>query len=128
MPKMKYKYENYKQFEFVEMKGVKILDCINPESPPFHRKFNAICLCGEPRIVLQKNIIYRNKLRCKKCGWKSCGQYNRKEDAGLNSVILSYKKSAEKRGIRFNISKEDFRKLSSQNCYYCDSPPYQFCL
>lgn len=117
-------FKDYESFENIEVKGVKILNCINPnESNIKDRKFNAVCLCGEARTVRQYDIAHRQKLRCKNCGWKSCGQYNRKEDAGLNKVYREYKKSAERRNYFFELDKEFFRKLTSSNCIYCNSEP-----
>lgn len=74
---------------------------------------------------------------------KSCGCYhqitssitgskNTKERglSGINVAYNSYKKSAEVRNYVFEISKEDFRKLTLQNCFYCNTeakltPPSQ---
>lgn len=41
----------------------------------------------------------------------------------INSVYSVYKSGASRRGIEFNIEKEDFEKLIKEDCFYCGSPP-----
>jgi hypothetical protein len=44
--------------------------------------------------------------------------------AGLTQYFLMTKNSAIKlRGLDFLLTREEFRQLTSQNCYYCNSEP-----
>lgn len=73
-------------------------------------------------------------------GQHSCGcslEYYRKNhtnarklpkgEAQFNNLYTSYQYRAKKKRIIFKISKEDFRKLTSNNCFYCNSKPSTFC-
>jgi len=60
---------------------------------------------------------------------KSCG-CNRAEAAAIaeglaafNLVFRNYKNGAKNRGLVFEINKEEFRKISSMDCFYCGSKP-----
>lgn len=63
----------------------------------------------------------------------SCGCYKRekafetraleKGKAAFNCLYSKYKRSARKRGLIFELSDEQFEKLTKQNCYYCGKKP-----
>lgn len=40
-----------------------------------------------------------------------------------NQVYKTYRFHAKQRGYEFEISKDDFQLITSQNCYYCDAAP-----
>lgn len=42
-----------------------------------------------------------------------------------NCILASYKNSATKRGIDFDLSETEFKSLILSNCHYCGSPPSQ---
>lgn len=44
-------------------------------------------------------------------------------EASLKWLYKSYKRSANIRNIVFNISQETFKKITSQNCFYCNIQP-----
>ncbi|MCK9370790.1 hypothetical protein M0R04_12845 [Candidatus Dojkabacteria bacterium] len=46
-------------------------------------------------------------------------------EANFNGLFYSYKKSAQARGIEFNLTKEQFKILTKQDCYYCGIEPLQ---
>lgn len=54
---------------------------------------------------------------CVKCQLKAKGE------AGLNKVMGCYKDSAKNRNLSFELSKEQFRKLTSSPCHYCGCGP-----
>jgi hypothetical protein len=45
--------------------------------------------------------------------------------ASFNALYSRYKRESEKRGIEFNLNREDFKLLTSMNCSYCQLPPSQ---
>ena len=47
------------------------------------------------------------------------------EEASFNTLYSHYKSEAKKRGLKFNLTKEQFRCLTKQNCYYCGVEPKQ---
>lgn len=100
-----------------------------------HRRAKWLCQCdcGNTITTIAQNLING--------GTRSCGCYHSMEVStrlkGIPVLILSegqaafnilygrYKKSAEKRGLSFNLTKEQFRELTNKNCYYCGGTPNQ---
>lgn len=60
---------------------------------------------------------------------RSCGCYKPRKltegVAALNSLIINYKNHAKRRGYAFNLTKDNFEKLTKQNCHYCGGGPSQ---
>lgn len=90
------------------------------------------CDCGEEKIVRGTNFTTGST--------KSCGCFhleNAKMSASKrnnltrlptgvavsNAIYKRYLKNAEKRNKEFLISKEQFLKISQQDCHYCGCPP-----
>lgn len=46
-------------------------------------------------------------------------------ESSLNNIICNYKNRAKKNNINFDLTKEDFRKLTKQKCHYCGVEPSQ---
>ena len=76
------------------------------------------------RLWRQRN---KDKLRERKRLWAisengkaSARQWYKKSPSAMYKL---YQKSAEHRGIEFNIAKDDFIKLLKQDCVYCGSTP-----
>lgn len=46
-------------------------------------------------------------------------------EASFNALFVKYKRVAKLRGYSFDLSKEEFRKLSKGLCYYCGQEPCQ---
>lgn len=84
-------------------------------------KIPCVCNCGS-KILVTRGDLYSGHT-------KSCGCFRVKSRflgesiSGLNSLYTSYKGSARSRNLTFNITKENFRTFTSQNCFYCGSPP-----
>ncbi len=88
------------------------------------------CSCGTEKEVLYKNY--------KKGKSKSCGCYNREVVTGRPSnqrkaygesdfqfLFNVYKKGARDRNHEFSLTREEFRELTSSNCYFCGIEPRQ---
>jgi hypothetical protein len=64
---------------------------------------------------------------------QSCGCLNREivskkqslkpGECAFNELYGHYRASARKKNHVFNISKDQFREITKQNCYYCGSEP-----
>lgn len=48
---------------------------------------------------------------------------NEKSNARFNACYSTYRNSASRRKIAWNLTKEEFDGLSQGNCFYCGSPP-----
>lgn len=94
--------------------------------------WNCKCDCGKETKVWS-TALNRTHRPTESCGCnkhrhvKENGAYNRlsESEANLRSLIGVYKKSSKERGISFDLTNEEFKKLVSKNCYYCDTKPKQ---
>jgi len=85
------------------------------------------CECGGKKIVDKGCLISG--------GTKSCGclafEHIRKIGkrklgygvAKMRSLISKYKRSARKRGLEWNLTEEQFKEITQQNCHYCGAKP-----
>lgn len=86
--------------------------------------WKCLCDCGNICEVSSSNLK----------STKSCGchrkTYNRKNaldvgEASLNGLYYEYVRSAKKRNKNFQLTKEQFKILTSSNCHYCHKPPFK---
>ena len=88
------------------------------------------CECGTERAV-NMNALRRGIST-------SCGCYNREVtssrspdcklpdgEASRNQLWHAYKRGAEKRGLSWEISKDEFEQITKQDCHYCGIKPMQ---
>jgi hypothetical protein len=93
----------------------------------FSRKkgYKCRCICGKETIA--RTFALKNATH------NSCGCTLGKRLAKLhtlpnfqslkNSLYRHYKRAAKNRNYIFELTKEEFEKLTQQNCYYCGLPP-----
>jgi hypothetical protein len=78
------------------------------------------CDCGKEKEMTRPALM---------AGAKSCGCYMREVNSKPGGVSTSnrlfyvYKRNAERRGVPFNLSRDEFEKLVASNCVYCDARP-----
>lgn len=110
---------------------------INPKGKSHGAKWMCECSCGNTTSVAAGSL--------KNGSTQSCGCLNRETyiqhlrevqhlsrasrvlpdgEASLNSLYTGYKYGARKRGYSFSITKDSFRHLTKQDCYYCGAPPF----
>jgi len=104
------------------------------------------------RLIVQKFAGYKGKRRCWKCicscgketilstnkltsgQTKSCGCLKQdyvaslrlpKREASFNYYYNQYRQNAKYAGRKFELTKEQFRELTSSNCFYCGCVPTQ---
>ena len=104
--------------------------------------------CGKDLEILYLSIKEEGN-RCIRCSnifnSKKDGRYNYSEEtkkiiiekakkhhlpigeASKNRAINSIQGSAKKRGFEYNLTREDFLKITSSNCFYCGSEPKNQC-
>lgn len=89
------------------------------------------CDCGATKVVLGSALIRGTT--------KSCGCLRKKRmrilatgntfcrlnkgESGLRAVYRSYRANAKRKNVPFCLTVEEFKFLSSGNCYYCDAEP-----
>jgi hypothetical protein len=80
-----------------------------------------LCQCDCGLLTTTRSSFLRNGVT------KSCGCFRNTRlidpEAACNTVFCHYKKDAKKRGYEFNISKDKFKELTKQNCFYCGCKP-----
>lgn len=127
--------EQYLKFKEWESLGIKRPKSVNDITGRKFNKLTVIKLFGlsnekKPSLIwlckcdcgnLKK--VTGNNLRRNQIGSCGCLRQHEKGIAAFNATLLAYKKSAEKRKIEFSLSSEEFKKLTSSNCYYCGEPP-----
>lgn len=79
------------------------------------------CVCGNSKTVEGKSLRNGTTKSCG-CLWIESISLSEGE-ASFNHHFLDYKIGAKKRNLSFLLEKEEFRKISSMPCYYCDAPP-----
>lgn len=79
------------------------------------------CQCDCGKIVEVKSAFLKNGTT-KSCGCRRI-MYKDPTIRAKKMIYSSYKISAKKKGLNFNIDFEDFLRLISSNCHYCDSIP-----
>ena len=78
------------------------------------------CECGN------KKVIYGHNLKAgdtKSCG---CLQREIRGDSGvanMRRIICAYRQKAKKQGLDYDLTKEQFKEITQQNCYYCGTKP-----
>ena len=79
--------------------------------------------CNDTSIVCSSSLVNGSS--------KSCGCFGREKSslpygqASFNRMIRTYRRHAKDRNISFDLSEDDIRNLTQQNCYYCNAEPNQ---
>ncbi len=96
----------------------------------FTKSRNAIwkmkCDCGNEKEVVSGNL---NK-GTQSCGClfrEQAGSYKKLEygEAAKNTKYADYKRKAKNRNISFELTIDDFSKITQQDCHYCGIEPYR---
>lgn len=90
------------------------------------------CDCGKTTTVSTSNLK-RNKVRSCGCLKKEVSAQSIKKiigyntlstgEAVFNALYKDYKISALYKKLEFDLSKNDFKRLTKQNCKYCNTEP-----
>lgn len=97
----------------------------------FNKSRNALwrceCDCGNEKVVASRDL---QELRTQSCGCyqqEQRGAYKKLPSgiAAMRALYLHYKRKTKERGIYFNLSVEDFHKITSLDCVYCGTAPAQ---
>jgi hypothetical protein len=87
------------------------------------------CDCGNEARIRTANLTCNITKSCGCLALENMNKFiqeKRKKPIGIrcrNAVFNSYKTSSKARGLDFKLSMEDFVRLTSMNCHYCDSVP-----
>lgn len=86
------------------------------------------CECGKEKIV-DGNYLRRGST--KSCGClntETVNMMNKKRAlksglANMRNLIKGYKASAKRRGIKYNLTEEQFAEITKKDCHYCGVKP-----
>jgi len=97
-----------------------------------------ICECGNKKTIFSSSLISGNT---KSCGCfakeniffkrqqfpKGNVPFNKKQfgESSLNGLYRIYRHTSKKRQLEFTLNLEDFKKLTSSRCHYCNCGPRQ---
>lgn len=90
------------------------------------------CECGNRKEILWNSLRGGDTKSCgclqKEICKKNLTDHTKpKGVAAFNSTYKGYKLSARNRGLLFELTKEEFREISQQNCYYGGESPSNIC-
>jgi hypothetical protein len=82
------------------------------------------CDCGSEKVVMGSAMTSGNTKSCG-CLSKEIKKSKRisKNHSEITAIILGYKRHAERRGFKWQLTRKDVEKLVKMNCFYCDSKP-----
>lgn len=81
------------------------------------------CSCGTETVVSGGHLRYNKTKRCKGCNMTP---FRKKEgECSFNGLYLLHKHRKQSKELGFELSKYEFKKLTSGNCKYCNSQPLQ---
>lgn len=95
------------------------------------RLWGCVCDCGRKLGVFDRNLLRGHVISC---GCRSAeimaaaGGANKLQhgEAAQNDLFTSYKRSARKRNLAWELSKDTFLHITSRDCCYCGRPPATF--
>lgn len=98
--------------------------CVTAKRASGHRTWKCRCDCGSEVTVSASELIKGQK----SCGCDYAKLANLKSkrapgEVGKNHLFTTYQSKAKSRGLEFLLSFEEAISLTSQNCFYCGTPP-----
>jgi len=88
------------------------------------------CDCGTIKYITISALLRQDGKNTQSCG---CLQKERTSkantigygEASFNGIYCTYKGKARRSKLEFTLTKEDFKRLTKANCYYCGVEPSQ---
>ncbi len=94
--------------------------------------FDYLCKCDCGNEIVRGSTKLKNgrstSCGCDKKEKRNIASWKRTKpngESGFNHLYLCYKRGAKIRNLEFSLSKDFFKKLTKQNCYWCDQKPTQ---
>ena len=122
-----------KMSERVNLKGKKfgrlmVVEDLGITHDGGYRLWGCECDCGSKKAVRSRELMQGHT---KSCGCLSTERLIAMHDknklpegeSAFNSLYSSYKKSAMRRNYPWELTIDEFKVLTKQDCYYCGIPP-----
>jgi len=87
--------------------------------------WECMCDCGNTVTIRSNSLTSGNSLSCG-CLQKDAVAERAKKDTGeaaFRNVYNSYKCRAERKGLAFSLADQEFKSLTTDECFYCGAPP-----
>ena len=89
------------------------------------RLWECLCECGQFTAVVATDLKIGHTKSCGCLQKETCGRSVLPiGEANSNQVFKAYKREAKKRNREFSLTKEQFKKLTSSDCFYCGVKPH----
>ena len=87
-----------------------------------------LCTCGNEKFIQGKSLRLGLTKSCGCLARETASKTKRKEKgySGLTLLLGQYKSSASTKGLPFELTREEFRRITSSECCYCGSPPRRY--
>lgn len=91
------------------------------------RYWNCTCACGKITVCSTNDLRSNNTKSCGCLNKELTRKRSRKEKGhgGFTRLYNRYKSSAKQKNHTFELTKDNFKKLTKQNCHYCGKEPCQ---
>ena len=83
--------------------------------------WGCVCKCGKTTTVRGSQLkLYKS------CGCEMGNTKLKRGQAAFNRLYDHYQTGAKQRNLTFELTKEDFKLLTKQKCFYCGEVPNQY--
>lgn len=105
-------------------------------APGYAKIFSIRCQCGRygkaSLASLRSGITkscgcLRSELNSKRLMGHAAYNAKPKGESSLNQLYGAYRRQAQGRNLPFELSKEEFKNITSQTCHYCAKAPSSVC-
>lgn len=92
---------------------------ISPVEKQGKPAWECLCDCGNTMIATSHELTHGKITSC------TCNRYKSlpKGEASFNQLLNQYKQGAKKRGLKFELPIDEFRKIVTKSCFYCGREP-----
>lgn len=115
-----------------KIENLTVVGCLNRKNKRGRILWLFKCECGNLVEAPASDVKLKRKTSCgcvQKKHRENCGNRLRiintkpNKDGPLSKLFGNYKRAAEKRNYKWFLSKEQFKTLILNNCFYCGHPP-----
>jgi hypothetical protein len=98
------------------------MDIKNAHGSPYYR---CVCDCGTEMFLCSNELNLKKGTTC--CGCTRRAPYTKKPlgEAAMRHRYTQYKSGAKRRDLCFELSIDEFKVITQENCFYCGSVPQQ---
>lgn len=95
-------------------------------------KWIFLCDCGNTKSMFKSRVVSGKTISCGCKTAELIAISNKKRllpfgQVAINRVLEGYKYNAKKRNLTFELTRENFIKITTQNCFYCNMEPSNLC-